>query len=182
MEAPSSAYPRGTAGAGQRLTTSRGGDRRRFSPTPHTGSGGIDLPARTMDVCVLNQDGEVLWPRDMQAAPEPFLKAMASDREDVGGCVEGLFPWDGLADLCAPEGMPVVLGQALDLQALPGGQAKTDRMEAHHSAGLGRGGMLPQASVSPAARRATRDLRRRRLPLTRKRAEWLAPSQQTNRP
>jgi transposase len=42
--------------------------------------------------------------------------------------------------------------------------------------------MLPQASGSPAAMRATRDLLRRRLSLTRKRAELLAHIQNTNSP
>jgi hypothetical protein len=45
-----------------------------------------------------------------------------------------------------------------------------------------RGGMLPQASGSPAAMRATRDLRRRRPPLRRQRAERLAPLHHTNSP
>jgi hypothetical protein len=43
-----------------------------------------------------------------------------------------------------------------------------------------RGGMLPQAYVYPAERRATRDLLRRRTPLMRKRAERLAHVQNTN--
>ena len=43
-----------------------------------------------------------------------------------------------------------------------------------------RGGMLPQASVSPAAMRATRDLLRRRMSLTRHRAEVLAHLPNTN--
>jgi hypothetical protein len=43
-----------------------------------------------------------------------------------------------------------------------------------------RGGLLPQAYVYSAAMRATRDLWRRRLPLTRKRAEFLAHVQHTN--
>jgi transposase len=47
---------------------------------------------------------------------------------------------------------------------------------------LRRGGMRPQASVEPAARRATRDLRRRRMSLTRKRAARLGHVQHTNRP
>src|SRR5262245_41685975 len=46
-------------------------------------------------------------------------------------------------------------------------------------AALLRGGMLPQASVSPAERRATRDLLRRRRPLMRQRAELLAHIHQT---
>jgi transposase len=44
-----------------------------------------------------------------------------------------------------------------------------------------RGGMLPQAYVSPADMRATRELLRRRSPLVRKRAELLPYVQQTNR-
>ena len=43
-----------------------------------------------------------------------------------------------------------------------------------------RGGMVPPASVSPAARCATRDLLRRRRPLMRNRAERLPHVQQTN--
>jgi transposase len=67
------------------------------------------------------------------------------------------------------------------MKAIHGGKAKNDRIDAHNIAVLLRGGMLPQASVDPAAQRATRDLLRRRLHLTRTRAEWLAPIQHTNR-
>jgi hypothetical protein len=44
-----------------------------------------------------------------------------------------------------------------------------------------RGGLLPHALVSPAARRATRALLRRRTPLLRTRAELVAPVPHTNR-
>ena len=80
-------------GDGEKLTR-RGGDRRRFYTTQHQFSGGIDLHARTMDLCILNQAGEILLPRHMPAAPEPFLKARAPDREELVGGVEGLFTWD----------------------------------------------------------------------------------------
>ena len=43
--------------------------------------------------------------------------------------------------------------------------AKNDRIDARKIAVLLRGGLLPPASVSPAARRATRALRWRRVPL-----------------
>jgi hypothetical protein len=77
--------------------------------------------------------------------------------------------------------MPFVLGHALSRKAVHGGKAQHDRIDAHKIAALLRGGMLPQASVYPAGMRATRDLLRRRMPLTRKRAEWLAHLQHTNR-
>jgi hypothetical protein len=78
--------------------------------------------------------------------------------------------------------MPVVLGQALSMTAIPGGKAKHETIEAQKMAVWRRGGMRPQDSGSPAARRATRDLLRRRRPRTRTRAERLAHSHQTNRP
>jgi hypothetical protein len=119
----------------------------RFYTKQHKFYCGIDLHARTMYVCVLNQDGEILLHREMKAAPEPVLKAMASSREDLGVCVACLFTWYWLADLCAQEGIPCVLGHALSMKAIHGGKAKHDRSEAHKIAVLWRGGMLPQASV-----------------------------------
>jgi transposase len=133
-----------------------------------------------MYLCVLNQEGEVLLHRNMKAAPEPFLKAMAPYREDMVVCVECLFTWYWLADLCSQEGIPFVLGHALYMKAIHGGKAKHDKIDAHKIAVLLRGGMLPQAYVYPAAMRATRDLLRRRMHLMRKRAELLTHSQNTN--
>jgi transposase len=133
-----------------------------------------------MYLCVLNQTGEILRHRNMKAAPEPFLKAIAPYREDLVVCVECIFTWYWLADLCACEDIPFVLGHALYMEATHGGKAKNDRIDAHKIAVLLRGGMLPQAYVYPAEMRATRDLLRRRMHLTRKRAELLAHIHNTN--
>ena len=143
---------------------------------------GIDWHARRMDVCLLRQDGAILGHRHRQAAPAPFLQALAPSRAHVGGAGEGRFPGYGLAALCAHAGRPFVLGQALSLQALPGGQATNDTSDAHTSAGLLRGGLRPAASGSPAAMRATRARWRRRMPRRRKRAELLAPVPNTKSP
>jgi hypothetical protein len=116
----------------------------------------------------------------MKAAPEPFLQAVAPDRDGLVIAVECLFTWSWLADLCAQEGMPFVLGHALDMKAIHGGKAQHDTIDAHKIAALLRGGMLPQASVYPAQMRATRDLLRRRTHLMRTRAALLSPGQHTN--
>jgi hypothetical protein len=142
--------------------------------------GGLDLHARTLDVGVVSRDGEVLFHRPLHAAPAPWRKAIAPDREDVGVSVACLFPWSWLADLCAQEGRPFVLGHARARQAIPGGKAQHAMRDAHKRAVLRRAGLRPQASVSPAKRRARRDLLRRRMPRTRQRAALLAQSQQTN--
>src|SRR5882672_6525544 len=152
----------------------------RFYTQQHKFYCGIDLHARTMYLCIVNRDGEILVHRNMSAGPEPFLKTIAPYREDLVVCVECLFTWYWLADLCACEGMPFVLGHALYMQAIHGGKAKNDKIDAQKIAVLLRGGMLPQAYVYPAEMRATRDLLRRRMHLTRKRAELLAHVQNTN--
>jgi transposase len=152
----------------------------RFYTKQHKFYCGIDLHARTMYLCILNQEGEVLLHRNMKAAPDPFLKAIAPYREDMVVCVECMFTWYWLADLCAQEGIPFVLGHALYMKAIHGGKAKNDKIDAHKIAVLLRGGMIPQAYVYPAEMRATRDLLRRRMYLTRKRAELLTHVQQTN--
>src|SRR5262249_13522068 len=146
----------------------------------HQFSCGIALHARTMSLCILHQDGAILVHRNMPAGPEPFLKAVAPYREDLVVCVACIFPWYWLADLWARAGMPCVLGHALDMKAIHGGKAKNDTIDSQTMAVRLRGGMLPQASVSPAAMRATRDLLRRRMPLMRKRAELLAHVQHTH--
>jgi transposase len=133
-------------------------------------------------VCSLNQDGEIVLHQHMQTRPETLLKAMAPYRDALVVAVDGLCTWSWLAALCAQAGLACVLGQARSLQALHGGQAKNDKIDAHQIAGLLRGGMVPQASVSPAAMRATRALRRRRLYRARTRAALLPHVQTTNRP
>ena len=152
----------------------------RFYTKQHQFYCGIDLHARTMYVCILNHDGEILVHRDMKAHPETFLKVIAPYREDIVVAVECLFTWYWLADLCAQQGLPFVLGHALYMKAIHGGKAKNDRIDARKIAVLLRGGMIPQAYVYRAEMRATRDLLRRRMHLMRKRAELLGHIQNTN--
>jgi hypothetical protein len=130
----------------------------------------------------MNHAGEVLLHRNMQAAPEPFLKAIAPYRAGLVVAVECMLTWYGLADLCAQEGMTFVLGHALSRKAMHGGKAKNDKSDAHKIAVLLRGGMLPQADVYPAQMRAPRDLLRRRTHLMRKRAALLAHGHNTTSP
>jgi hypothetical protein len=60
-----------------KATHKRGGDLMRFDTTPHQFYGGIDLYARSMYVCIVNRNGEILAHRNMKAAPDLFLKAVA---------------------------------------------------------------------------------------------------------
>ena len=52
-----------------------------------------------MDVCILNQEGEIMVHRNMKASPEPFLKAIAPYRDEIVVAVECVFTWYWLADV-----------------------------------------------------------------------------------
>ena len=151
----------------------------RFYNRPHRHYCGIDLHVKTMYICILDAAGQVLVHRNVPATPPAFLAAVAPYREDLVVAAECMFTWYWLADVCATEGIPFVLGHALAMKAIHGGKAKNDRIDSHKIAVLLRGGMLPQAYVYPAAMRATRDLLRRRLHLVRKRGQLLTHIQNT---
>jgi transposase len=117
----------------------------RFYTQQHPVYCGIDLHARTMDLCILDQAGETLLHRNMPATPEALLKAIAPSREQIVLAAAGMLTWYWLADLCADHRIPVVLGHALSMKALHGGKANNDTIDAHNIAVLLRGGMRPQA-------------------------------------
>ena len=135
-----------------------------------------------MSLCSLEQAGETRLHRNMPAPPEALLQAITPSRAQIVLAAACLLPWSWLADLGADHGIPCVLGPARSLQAMHGGQAKNATIDAQTIAVLRRGGLLPQADVSPAERRATRDVLRRRLPLARQRGALLAHVHHTNRP
>jgi hypothetical protein len=101
----------------------------RFSNTQHPFYCGIALRARSMYVCIVHHDGEIVLHKHMKAAPEPFLKASAPSRDRLVVAVECIVTWYGLADLCAHEGIAFVLGHALSMQAIHGGKAKNDKID-----------------------------------------------------
>jgi transposase len=151
----------------------------RFYTQQHQFYCGVDLHARSLYVCILDQAGDVQVHRNLSATPEAFLQVIAPYRRDLAVAAECVFAWYWLADLCEREGIPFVLGHALYMKAIHGGKAKHDRIDAHKIAALLRGGLIPMAYVYPVRMRATRDLLRRRMHLMRKRAELLTHIQNT---
>jgi hypothetical protein len=92
IEASPSAYHSGMLALGKG-TYERGGDLRRFYTNQHPVYCGIDVHARRLYVCLLSQEGAILLHRNMNAAPEPFLKAVAPYRDGLVVAVECLFTW-----------------------------------------------------------------------------------------
>src|SRR5262245_6324497 len=101
----------------------------RFYTNQHPFYCGLDVHESTISVCLMNHDGEILLLRNIKSAPEPFLKAIATYHDHLVVAVECMFTWSWLAALCAQEGIALVLGHALSMQAIHGGKAKNDKID-----------------------------------------------------
>ena len=140
---------------------------------------GVDLHARTMYVCILDGQGQIVLHQRIPSRREAFIEAVEPFLDDLAVCAECIFCWYWLADLCSELGIDFVLAHALYLKAIHGGKAKNDRVDSEKLATLLRGGSIPMAYVYPPRMRSTRDLLRRRLFFRRKRAELLTHVQNT---
>jgi transposase len=152
----------------------------RFYARQHQFYCGIDLHARSMYVCILSHDGEILVHRNMEATAEALAGVLEKYRSDLVLAVECIFTWYWVADLCRQIGVEFVLGHALYMKAIHGGKVKNDKIDSQKIASLLRSGMLPMAYVYPQKMRSTRDLLRRRLYLARQKAELQTHIQNTN--
>jgi transposase len=151
----------------------------RFYRGTHSYYCGIDLHARTMYLCLIDHQGTTLVEQNLRCDPAAFLRAVAPYKHDLVVTAECVFCWYWLADLCTQHGITFVLAHALYLKAIHGAKAKNDAVDASKLVMLLRGGVIPVAYVYPPDMRATRDLMRRRLYFSRKRAELFSHIQNT---
>src|ERR1700733_2999046 len=96
----------------------------RFYQQQHQFYCGIDLHARTMYLCILDQAGQPLLHRNYPADAGGFLDAVAPYREGLVVAVECMFAWYWVAHLCAEYSIPFVLGHALYMKAIHQGKSK----------------------------------------------------------
>jgi hypothetical protein len=101
----------------------------RFYTRQHRFYCGVDLHARTMHVCVLDHDGQVVCDKNLACRPETFLRAVAPFRDGLVVGVACMFAWYWLADLCHAQHLDFVLGHALYMKAIHGGKAKNGERE-----------------------------------------------------
>ena len=152
----------------------------KFYTQTHKHYCGIDLHARCLYVCILDQQGNILVHKNIKADPEALMRLVNPYLDDLVIGVECMFSWYWVADLCRERQITFILGHALYMKAIHGGKAKNDRIDSNKIAVLMRGGMFPEAYVYPREMRGTRDLMRRRMHLMRKRSELLAHIHNTN--
>ncbi len=128
---------------------------------------GIDLHARSLYVCIIDQDGNICIHKEISASPEKLQSILVPYIGTVVVGVECMHCWYWVSDFCEDIGVDFILGHALYMKAIHGGKAKNDRIDSYKIANLMRGGNFPLAYVYPKEMRATRDLLRRRMKLVR---------------
>ena len=145
-----------------------------FYNTTHHHYCGIDLHARSLYVCILDQQGKTLLHKEIAAKPDPLLKLIRPYLDDLVIGVECMHCWYWVADFCEEHAISFILGHALYMKAIHGGKTKNDRIDSYKIAALIRGGNFPLAYVYPKSMRATRDLLRRRTRVVRHGADLKA--------
>ena len=85
----------------------------RFYQLQHEFYCGVDLHASSMHVCIVDHDGQTKFHKNIDAHPDRFLPLVRPYREGLVVAAECMFAWYWLADLCAQEQIPFVLGHVL---------------------------------------------------------------------
>lgn len=152
----------------------------KFYTNSHKYYCGIDLHTKTMYVCILDSDSNILIHKNIPTKEKAFLKLIQPYREDIVVGVECTFSWYWLANLCTLEHIPFILGHALYMKCIHGGKAKNDKIDSEKIARIIYGKNFPLVYVYPPEMRAVRDLMRRRSYLVRIKSEVQAHIKITN--
>lgn len=146
----------------------------RFYTKTHPFYCGIDLHARSLYVCIMDQESKVLIHKEISANKDKLHKLLEPYLGQIVVGVECMHCWYWVSDYCSEIGAEFILGHALYMRAIHGGKAKNDRIDSFKIAQLMRGGNFPLAYTYPAEMRATRDLLRRRIRIMRHGAQLKA--------
>ena len=140
----------------------------RFYQQQHPFYCGVDLHARTMHVCVVDQPRERhASTRISRLVPTTSWQLIAPYRESTPGGRGGVHVRLVLAGrlVLTIRRLTSCWAMVLYMKAIHGGKTKNDKLDSEKMALFLRGGMLPVAYAYPKEMRATRDLLRRRMRL-----------------
>ncbi len=131
---------------------------------------GIDLHSRTMYICVMDKQGQILLHRNMDNNFIQFQKYLEPFLPNIVVGVESSCYYYWLSGKCKQANIDFYLGHACYMKAISGGKVKNDRIDSRKIADLLRANLFVLAYPYPENMRATRDLLRRRHYFIRRRA------------
>jgi len=85
---------------------------------------GIDLHARSLYVCIIDQAGSTCLHKEISANPDKLLQLLKPYIGNIVVGVECMHCWYWVADFCEETGIDFILGHALCMKAIHGGKAK----------------------------------------------------------
>ena len=91
---------------------------------------GIDLHARMLYVCILDERGEILVHKKIKDSPEQLLHLLAPYIGNIVVGAECMHCWYWLSDFCEHHNIDFILGHALYMKAIHGGKTKNDKIDA----------------------------------------------------
>ena len=141
-----------------------------FYTKTHKYACGLDLHARNAHVTILDSEKKAVFSKRIPNDRGILKKVLEPYKNEIIVSVESTFNWYWVADFCAAEEIPFVLGHAKYMKAVHQGKTKSDRIDSDKIARLTAAGMLPVAYAYPPEMRKVRDVLRRRLHLVRQRA------------
>jgi hypothetical protein len=113
LEASSSAYPSGRLSLGKSHSQKSRRPQGASTPRRPPFDCGLDLHARSLSVCIMTHDGDILLPRPRQAAPAPCLTASAPSRDGLGGGSQAASPGLGAPPSGPQPALPLASGLPL---------------------------------------------------------------------
>ena len=132
-----------------------GGTLMRFYKNQHQFYIEIDLHARNMYVCVINNLGEKVFHKNMTCSVDNLEIITNTFGNDIVIGVECIFTWYWIANFCAERNIEFALGHALYMAAIYKGKTKSDKIDSEKIANMLRGGFFPVAYAYPKQNRDT---------------------------
>ena len=90
----------------------------RFYKNQHQFYIGIDLHARTMYICVINNIGETVFHKNMECSRNNLELVTNTFGKDIVVGVECIFTWYWVADFGAEQGIDFALGHAYYMKSI----------------------------------------------------------------
>ena len=131
---------------------------------------GIDLHTRTIQICVLNEQGNRVLEKSLPCSLDLVLEHLAPFGSTLLIAVESTYNWYWLVDGLMDAGYDVRLAHAYGLHLITKAKVKTDKRDAYQLARYLRWNDLPEGFIYPKEKRPYRDLLRRRMSLVQQRS------------
>jgi transposase len=131
---------------------------------------GIDLHSNNSVVVITDETDHMLYSKRHANDLTQILRALEIHRAELSGVVvESTYNWYWLVDGLQEAGYRVHLANTTAIKQYDGLKHRGDESDARHLAHVLRLGLLPEGHIMPKARRAVRDLARKRMQLVQQR-------------